>query len=78
MKNSLTILFYPLPAVGHVNASIGLAEALRDRGHKIVFAIDRAWTGKLAMYGFIEEILTDINNNSSLKPGEEIAKRMHE
>jgi UDP:flavonoid glycosyltransferase YjiC (YdhE family) len=44
-----------------VNACIGLAECLRDRGHKIAFAIDPTFKGKLISYRFIEELLIDPN-----------------
>ena len=55
-KKSLTILFVPLDTLGHINASIGIAEPLKQRGHRIVFGIATGWRGKLAPYGF-EEIL---------------------
>ncbi len=45
MSKKLTILFSPLDGYGHVNACTGVAEALRDRGHRIVFAIDKSWKG---------------------------------
>ncbi len=57
MPERLTILFAPLDAVGHVNACIGIAEVLRDRGHRIVFAISDNWREKLKIYGFEEEII---------------------
>ena len=63
MSQKLTILFAPMDGVGHVNACIGVAERLRDRGHKIVFAIGIGWKGKLEKEGFIEELLVDPNNN---------------
>jgi len=55
MSDKLTVLFVPLDAYGHFNACIGLAEPLRDRGHKIVFATPTGWKGKLAELGFQEE-----------------------
>jgi hypothetical protein len=57
MPERLTILFAPLDAVGHVNACIGIAEVLRDRGHRIVFAISDNWRQKLKIYGFEEELI---------------------
>ena len=56
MANKLTILFAPIDAVGHVNACIGLAEALKDRGHRIVFLVSKPYSGQLFSYGFEEEI----------------------
>jgi len=55
-EKSLTILFTPLDGYGHINACYGLAEALRDRGHRVVFAIDVSFKGKLVPFGFEEEI----------------------
>jgi spore coat polysaccharide biosynthesis predicted glycosyltransferase SpsG len=55
-SKSLTILFTPLDGHGHINACHGIAEGLRDRGHKVVFAIDIAFKDKLKPYGFEEEI----------------------
>lgn len=52
----LTVLFTPLDGWGHINASQGLAEAVRDRGHRVVFAIDKSFEGKLKRFGFEEEI----------------------
>jgi len=55
MAKPITVLFVPLDAFGHFNACIGLGEPLRDRGHKVVFAIPIGWTGKLKSLGFEEE-----------------------
>jgi UDP:flavonoid glycosyltransferase YjiC (YdhE family) len=57
MPEHLTILFAPVDAVGHVNACIGIAEVLRDRGHRIVFAISDNWREKLKVFGFEEELI---------------------
>ena len=74
MSSKLTILFAPFEGVGHVMACIGLAEALQSRGHKIVFAVNKVYEGKLALYGFQEELLdppkTDQVENFVEKPGE--------
>ncbi|CAG2118994.1 unnamed protein product, partial [Medioppia subpectinata] len=59
-------------AVGNVNACIGLAEVLLSRGHKIVFAIDQSFAGKLSPFGFIEEVLS--SDQTSEIPGEMLAK----
>jgi len=56
MSNRKTILFTPLDGHGHTNACHVLAEVLRDRGHRVVFAIDIAFEGKLSPFGFEEEI----------------------
>jgi len=52
----LTVLFTPLDGYGHINACHGIAEALRDRGHRVIFAVDISFKGKLIPYGFEEEI----------------------
>jgi len=57
MSEKLTILFAPLDFVGVVNSCIGIAEVLRDSGHRIVFAISDKWKGKLNIFGFEEEII---------------------
>ncbi len=57
MSEKLTILFAPMEFVGVVNSCIGIAEVLRDSGHRIVFAISDKWKGKLNIYGFEEEII---------------------
>ena len=50
------MLFAPLDGWGHVNACHGLAELVRDRGHRVVFAVDVAFEGQLQRYGFEEEL----------------------
>ena len=56
LKKQLTILFLPLDTLGHINASIGIAEPLKQRGHRIVFGMATGWRGMLSPYGF-EEVL---------------------
>ncbi len=53
----LTIMFWPESAYGPTNQCIGLAAILRDRGHRIVFAAESSWAGKLAPLGFVEELV---------------------
>ena len=69
MSSKLTILFAPMDGVGHVNACIGLAEPLQSRGHKIIFVVEEAYKGKLAQYGFHEELL-QFGGDQNKKPGE--------
>jgi UDP:flavonoid glycosyltransferase YjiC (YdhE family) len=52
---------------------IGLADCLRDRGHKIVFTIDGIYEGKVVKYGYFEEKL-DEQNEKFDNPGEQFAK----
>ncbi len=57
MSQALTIMFWPESAYGPTNQCIGVAAKLRDRGHTIVFAAESSWAGKIAKYGFIEELV---------------------
>ncbi len=66
MPEHLTILFAPVDAVGHVNACIGIAEVLRDRGHRIVFAISDNWREKLKVFGFEEELI-ELSKNGAIE-----------
>ncbi len=56
-QTPLTIMFWPESAYGPTNQCIGLASILRDRGHRIVFAAETSWAGKIAPFGFIEELV---------------------
>lgn len=60
-----TILFAPIDAVGPVNACIGIAEPLKARGHRIVFAVAKSWTGRLSPLGFEEEYFNETDAGSS-------------
>ncbi|ANI42780.1 glycosyltransferase [Mycolicibacterium vaccae] len=53
----LTIMFWPESAYGPTNQCIGVAAKLRERGHRIVFAAESSWAGKIERYGFIEELV---------------------
>ena len=55
MTRKLTILVAPIGAIGHVNATIGIAETLQSRGHRIVFVVDQSFKGKFIKRGFEEE-----------------------
>ncbi|MGE2835966.1 glycosyltransferase [Mycobacterium sp. SMC-4] len=57
MTRPLTIMFWPESAYGPTNQCIGVAAKLRERGHTIVFAAESSWAGKIAPYGFIEELV---------------------
>ncbi len=54
-----TVLFMPESAYGPTNNCIGIADVLRRRGHRIVFAAESSWKGKLSPLGF-EEALVDL------------------
>lgn len=57
-KSILTILFVPEAAYGPTNQCIGIGTVLRSRGHRVVFATESSWKGKLADFGF-EEYMVD-------------------
>ncbi|MFI7451615.1 glycosyltransferase [Nonomuraea sp. NPDC049714] len=54
---SLTILFMPESAYGPTNNSIGIGDILRNRGHRVVFAAEASWKGKLEALGFEEDLV---------------------
>src|SRR6476661_461049 len=55
----LTVLFFPESAHGPTNQCIGMGDVLRRRGHRVVFAAEASWDGKLEALGF-EEHLVDL------------------
>lgn len=54
-----TVLFMPESAYGPTNNCVGIADILRRRGHRVVFAAEASWQGKLAPLG-LEEDLVDL------------------
>jgi MGT family glycosyltransferase len=52
-----TILFMPESAYGPTNNCIGIGDVLRRRGHRVVFAAERSWAGKLEALGFVEDLV---------------------
>ena len=70
-KKSLTVLFIALDGYGHINACIGIAQQLARRGHRVVFAIERAWRGTAAKYEGIEEAeIVDPTRDPSMEANE--------
>src|SRR3954470_16365093 len=57
MRTTRTFLFMPESAYGPTNNCIGIANVLRERGHRIVFAAERSWEGKLEALGFEEDLV---------------------
>ena len=55
----LTILFMPESAYGPTNNCIGIGSVLLRRGHRVVFAAEQSWHGRLAPLGF-EEALVEL------------------
>jgi MGT family glycosyltransferase len=58
-ERQLTVLFMPESAFGPTNNCIGIADLLRQRGHRVVFAAEASWKGRLSPLGF-EEMLVDL------------------
>jgi MGT family glycosyltransferase len=54
---SLTVLFMPESAYGPTNNCIGIGDVLRRRGHRVVFAAEASWEGKLTALGFSEDLV---------------------
>jgi len=57
VTDQLTVLFMPESAYGPTNQCIGLGKVLLDKGHRVVFAAEASWAGRLAPYGFVEDLV---------------------
>ena len=53
----LTVLFVPESAYGPTNNCIGIGSVLRQRGHRVVFAAEASWKGRLEPLGFGEDLV---------------------
>jgi len=51
-----TFLFCPESAFGPTNNCIGIGAELVRRGHRVVFAAESSWKGRLEPFGFEEEL----------------------
>ena len=71
MSRPLTILFMPESAYGPTNQCVGIGDVLRKRGHRVVFAAEASWKGKLAPLGF-EEDLVDLAPAPEPLEGEQV------
>jgi MGT family glycosyltransferase len=56
-ERSLTVLFMPESAYGPTNNCVGIGDVLRRRGHRVVFAAEASWKGRLEPLGFTEELV---------------------
>src|SRR5690554_1321419 len=52
-----TFLFMPESAYGPTNNCIGIGHKLLERGHRVVFAAEASWQGKLSALGFEEDLV---------------------
>jgi MGT family glycosyltransferase len=57
MPEHLTIVFMPESAYGPTNNCIGIGKVLEQRGHRVVFAAEASWKGKLEPLGFEEDLV---------------------
>lgn len=57
MTTPRTFLFMPESAYGPTNNCIGIGNVLRSRGHRVVFAAEASWSGKLEALGFEEDLV---------------------
>ena len=57
MSDPLTIVFMPESAYGPTNNCIGIGKVLERRGHRIVFAAEASWRGRLEPLGFEEDLV---------------------
>ncbi|HEX5016160.1 MAG TPA: nucleotide disphospho-sugar-binding domain-containing protein [Actinomycetes bacterium] len=53
----LTVLFLPESAYGPTGNCIGIGDVLLRRGHRVVFASESSWRGKLEPMGFVEDLI---------------------
>lgn len=58
MSDQKTFLFMPESAYGPTNNCIGVGNELLSRGHRVVFAAEASWEGKLTALGFEEDLVT--------------------
>lgn len=56
-EGQLTVLFLPESAYGPTGNCIGIGDVLLRRGHRVVFAAEASWKGKLAPLGFVEDLV---------------------
>ncbi|MFM7719271.1 MAG: glycosyltransferase [Actinomycetota bacterium] len=57
MSERRTIVFMPESAYGPTNNCIGIGKVLERRGHRVVFAAEASWKGRLEPLGFEEDLV---------------------
>jgi MGT family glycosyltransferase len=57
MSAPLTVVFMPESAYGPTNNCIGIGKLLERRGHRVVFAAEASWKGRLEPLGFEEDLV---------------------
>jgi MGT family glycosyltransferase len=56
-EDRLTIVFMPESAYGPTNNCVGIGKVLERRGHRVVFAAEASWKGRLEPLGFEEDLV---------------------
>ena len=56
-EDRLTIVFMPESAYGPTNNCVGIGNVLERRGHRVVFAAESSWRGRLEPLGFEEDLV---------------------
>ena len=67
----LKIFFFSVDGAGHLNACVGMAQALAKRGHQIIFLLNDANAGQYIKFGFEEILLktpSSITDNQKQQP----------
>jgi MGT family glycosyltransferase len=65
-----TFLFMPESAYGPTNNCVGIGNVLTQRGHRVVFAAEASWRGKLEPLGFVEDLVDLAPSPPAAAPGE--------
>ena len=65
-----TVLFFPEGAYGPTNNCVGIGQALRQRGHRIVFVVEESFAGALEEKGFEERLMRLQAPAESEEPGQ--------
>jgi MGT family glycosyltransferase len=52
-----TFVFFPESAYGPTNNCVGIGDALRRRGHRVIFIAEESFEGTLAAQGFEEQLM---------------------
>lgn len=58
MPNQRTFLFMPESAYGPTNNCIGIGNILLEKGHRVIFAAEASWVGRLSELGFVEDLVS--------------------
>ena len=68
LRKKLRIFFYSIEATGHLNATIGIAQALQNRGHEVLFFISPNTAQSVAKFNIpIYELKSSISPEEDAK-----------